>query len=330
MSTKETHKWAVSLIQKAVLAPSSHNTQPWLFRVSESVIDLYADRTRALPVNDPDDRELSISCGCALMNLRVAAGAEGLDVRVELLPAPDEPDWLARMSFTGKTGALGEEAALAASIEQRRTHRKRFLPREVDAAALDELIEAAKREGACLRPLATGAARQKAASLVAEGDAAQWANPSWRRELAAWMHPRRRGDGLTVPSLAAPVAQLVVRTFDMGGGVGAKDRELADASPLLAVLGTEGDQPRDWLLAGQALERVLLVACRHGLQASYLNQPIQVASLRPKLQDLLGGGFPQILLRLGHPVDVVPAAPRREVADVIEEAAVQSQGRGRS
>jgi hypothetical protein len=157
---------------------------------------------------------------------------------------------------------------------------------------------------------------------------AQWANPSWRRELAAWMHPRRRGDGLTVPSLAAPVTQLVVRTFDLGGGVGAKDRELAEASPLLAVLCTEGAQPRDWLLAGQALERVLLVACRHGLQASYLNQPIQVVSLRPKLQDLVGGGFPQILLRLGHPVDVVPAAPRREVADVIEEAAVHSQGQG--
>jgi hypothetical protein len=29
-----------------------------------------ADRTRALPVTDPEDRELTISCGCALFNLR--------------------------------------------------------------------------------------------------------------------------------------------------------------------------------------------------------------------------------------------------------------------
>ncbi len=327
MSTNTT---AVSLIRKAVRAPSSHNTQPWLFRVSESAIDLYADRTRALPVNDPDDRELAISCGCALMNLRVAAAAEGLDVRIEILPAQDEPDLLARISFAGTPGAPAEEAALAAFIEQRRTYRKRFLPRKVEAAVLDQLIEAAKREGAWLRPLATDSARQKAADLVAAGDAEQWANPSWRRELAVWMHPRRRGDGLTVPTLAAPVARLVVRTFDMGGGVGAKDRELADASPLLAVLGTDGDRLHDWLLAGQALERVLLVACRHELQASYLNQPIQVASLRPKLQDLVGAGFPQILLRLGHPVDAVSAAPRREVHEVIEDAAVQSQSGGRS
>ena len=34
-------------------------------------VELLADRTRALPVNDPQDRELTISCGCALFNLRV-------------------------------------------------------------------------------------------------------------------------------------------------------------------------------------------------------------------------------------------------------------------
>jgi hypothetical protein len=155
----------------------------------------------------------------------------------------------------------------------------------------------------------------------------QWGNPSWRRELAAWMHPRRRGDGLSVPALAAPAAQLVVRTFDMGGGVGAKDRELAEASPLLAVLGTDSDHPRHWMLAGQALQRTLLVACGHGLQASYLNQPIQVASLRARLQTLVGSGFPQILLRFGYPVEEVPASPRRALEDVIESGAARDTRR---
>jgi hypothetical protein len=103
--------------------------------------------------------------------------------------------------------------------------------------------------------------RHEVAQFVAEGDAIQWANPSWRRELAAWMHPSRRGDGLTVPWLVAPVAQVVVRTFDMGNGVAAKDAELAEASPMLAVLGTERDEPADWLAAGQALQRLLVNAC---------------------------------------------------------------------
>lgn len=318
MGVNDWKEQARSMIGRAVLAPSSHNTQPWFFRLSESAIDLCADRTRALPVNDPEDRELTISCGCALMNLRIAAASAGLHVQVRLLPKPEELDLLARVSLSNLSDVSAEDAQLADFIETRRTYRKRFAPREVSASALDQLNEATKREGARLVPLLTEEVRQKLAALVAEGDAAQWGNPSWRRELAAWMHPRRRGDGLTMPALAVPVAQLVVRTFDMGGGVGAKDRQLAEASPLIAVLSTDSDHPRDWLLAGQALQRTLLIGCRHGLQASYLNQPVQVASLRPKLQNLVSAGFPQILLRIGYPVEEIPPAPRRALDDVIE------------
>lgn len=310
----------LTLIRKAVLAPSSHNTQPWLFRVSNTIIDLLADRTRALPVNDPDDRELTISCGCALMNLRIAAAGSGYCPRVETLPDSKEPDLLARVTITPASGSPVPESSLLECIEKRRTYRKRFVSRDVDSATVGHLVEAAHTEGVWLRPLLTEEAKQQAARLVAEGDAIQWADPSWRRELAAWMHPRRRGDGLTVPALTAPVSQLVIRTFDMGGGVGAKDRQMAEASPLLAVLGTDSDNLRDWLLAGQALQRILLVACQHGLQASYLNQPIQVATLRSKLRDLVGGGCPQLLLRLGYPVGEIPPAPRRRIEEVVQLA----------
>ncbi len=306
-----------SLIGRAVLAPSSHNTQPWFFKLSELAVDVFADRTRALPANDPEDRELAISCGCAIMNLRIGAASAGLPVQMRLLPRPEEPDLLAHISLAGQSDVSADDAQLADFIETRRTYRKRFAPREVSASALDQLIGATKKEGARLVPLLTEEVRQKAAALVAEGDAAQWANPSWRRELAAWMHPRRRGDGLTMPALALPVARLVVRTFDLGGSVGAQDLQLAEASPLLAVLSTESDHPRDWLLAGQALQRALLIGCKHGLQASYLNQPVQVGSLRPKLQDLVGTGFPQILLRIGYPLEEIPPAPRRALDDVI-------------
>lgn len=318
MSVNDWKVQARWMIGRAVLAPSSHNTQPWFFRLSESAIDLCADRTRALPANDPEDRELAISCGCALMNLRIAAAGDGFGVQVRLLPESEEPDLFARVSLSAQSNASTEDAELAEFIERRRTYRRRFAPREVAATALEQLIEAAKREDAHLVPLLTEEARHQAASLVAEGDAAQWANPSWRRELAAWMHPRRRGDGLTIPALAVPVAQLVVRTFDMGDGVGAKDRQLAEASPLLAVLSTDSDHPRDWLRAGQALQRVLLIGCKHGLQASYLNQPVQVASLRPKLQTLVGAGAPQLLLRLGYPLEGISPSPRRALDDVIE------------
>jgi nitroreductase len=307
-----------SLIASAIRAPSSHNTQPWIFRTGNDCVDLIADRTRALPVNDPDDRELTVSCGCALMNLRVAAAAAGLATEVRLLPEGDDPDLLARVRLQVDPAAVGEERLLFAQIERRRTYRKRFEDRAVPAEVLQPIKDAASAEGGRLHVLEGETTRLAAASLVAQGDGVQWSNPSWRRELAAWMHPRRHGDGLTLPGLLAPVAQLVVRSFDMGDGVGAKDSALVEGSPVLAVLATEGDHVEDWLRAGQALERLLLTACAAGLQASYLNQPVQVASLRPKLQNLVpGAGFPQILLRLGYPKETVEASARRELDEVI-------------
>ena len=306
-----------ALVQAASLAPSSHNTQPWLFRLDGRVIELLADRTRALPVNDPDDRELTISCGCALFNLRVAAAAAGLDAKVDLLPDAADVDLLARVRLA-PAATMQADAELQAAMAERRTYRERFAATAVEPQVLRSLADAVSSEGATLTVLDSAGQRLDAAALVAEGDAVQWANPSWRRELAAWMHPRRRGDGLTLPALAIPVAQMVVRTFDMGHGVAAKDRQLADESPVLAVLATEGDRPRDWLAAGQALQRLLLVGVQNGLQASYLNQPVQVAALRPKLQQITGRpGYAQLLLRIGTPAKALPAVPRRPLSAVL-------------
>jgi len=307
------------LLQVAVLAPSSHNTQPWIFRAGPRSVRLLADRKRALPANDPHDRELTISCGCALFNLRVAASRHDIGASISLFPEPEDPDVLAEIDFSPKAGGSGELGALASELKRRRTYRKRFADREVTAGVLRELSEAADAEGVQLHLIDDQNGRHAVADLVAQGDSVQWSDASWRRELAHWMHPRRQGDGLTVPRLLAPMARAVVRTFDMGNGVAAKDRQLAEASPVIMVMATAGDSPEDWLTAGQALERTLLTASRHHLQASYLNQPIQVASLRPKLQDLIPGNpFPQILLRFGYPTEEIEPAPRRDLEDVVE------------
>ncbi len=321
MKTINTNHWkrsTRSILRQASLAPSSHNTQPWLFRVSGPEIELWADRSRALPVNDPDDRELLISCGCALLNLRVAATGDGLNPKVEILPEPGERDLLARVSLREHTHGSLVDADLARFIPNRRTWRQRFAMREVEASLVDEMIASASYEGAQLQPIVADEKRMLAANLVAEGDAVQWADPNWRNELAAWVRPGRGVDGLHLPILPPALTQACIRRFDMGNRVGAWNRELALSAPVLAVLSTYSETPGDWLLAGQALQRLLLVACQQGLQASYLNQPIQLAALRPKTRDLVDSGHPQILLRIGYPVKNPAPTARRPVEDFIE------------
>lgn len=312
------------LLRYAVLAPSSHNSQPWLFRLGSDAVELRADRAQTLPVVDPDGRELLISCGAALLCLRLAIRHFGRRAVVELFPDREDSDFLARVRVGPPAPAAPEEELLFEAIPKRRTNRGPFVTRKPAGWLLSVLGEAAAAEGAWLRLVEGEELRHAVADLVSEGDRLQLADREFRTELAHWIHPNRSRSRDGIPGyalghgdLASYMGPLVVRTFDTGKGQAARDRQLAEGSPVLAVLSTDEDTKLAWLQAGQALARVLLRARAAQLWAAFLNQPIEVPELRPKLAGLLGSnGWPQLLLRMGYGTEPAPT-PRRPLSEVM-------------
>jgi len=283
-------------VRCASLAPSSNNRQPWLFGLGGAHVDLWADRSRALPVVDPFDRELVIACGAALFHLRIALQRLGWRVQVDLLPDPHSPDHLARVELEARESPSAETRILYESIPRRHTNWNPFEERRVHPALVGELVRCANSEGVWLAPL-EGQAKLEAAQLIAEADRRQLRDPHFRRELAAWMSNGRsqRRDGLPGSILdSGPLP-----------------------SPLLLTLGTWHEEPAEWLAAGQALEHVLLAATAANLQASFLNQPVEVSEFRHRLRGLAGWpGFAQLVLRLGYGPPA-PASPRRGLDELL-------------
>lgn len=116
------------------------------------------------------------------------------------------------------------------------------------------------------------------------------------------------------------MTRVVVRHLDVGARVAREDVQRAETAPILAVIRTAEEGVRDWLTAGQILQRVLLAAAGAGVQASFFNQPIQVSALRGRVSDLLGEhGFPQVAIGLGYPQRVPEPAPRRPLAEVLRQ-----------
>jgi hypothetical protein len=312
------------LLRYAILAPSGHNTQPWLFGIRGGTIELRADRTRALPVVDPDDRALVISCGAALGALRIAARRFGFAAAVESLPNPNDEDLLARVTLEQGDPPSEDDNELFAAIPERRSNRQAFEDRDLPGDLAERLVADAQEEGVWLHP-ARGDDRAAIAGLIAEGDMIQMADKRFRRELASWVHPNRdrshdgmRGYGFGFGELMSHAGPLVIRAFDLGRGQAAKDRELAEGSPLLSVFVTESDDPAAWLGTGQALQRVLLRARAAQVWSSFLNQPVEVPELRPRLAETIGwqGDYPQLVVRLGYGPQVKPE-PRRAVEEVL-------------
>jgi len=309
----------------AVLAPSNHNAQPWRFIVDGDVIQVCADRTRALPVVDPFDRELLISCGAALFNLRVALSHFGLAYAITLFPSETDPDIVALMRVT-HDGHLDQQISrLFSAMTARVTTRAPFVDERIATELQQQLIDACDAEGAIARCVESHAERQALAQRVAEADHIQFADPRFRRELASWIHPRRHDEGMPAYGMAVaglldfatPLVTSVVRVFDVGAGMPASRHHLVDGSPLFVGIATTRDDREAWLAAGQALERMLLVAALQGLTASYLNQPIEVSTLRDQVRTLLHvDALPQLLLRVGRGPEV-SHSPRRPLAAVL-------------
>ena len=320
------------LVLAATTAPSVHNTQPWSFRLTRGRIELRADRRRQLSVLDPTGRQLTISCGCALFNLRAAAAAAGFRVRVDRFPAHADPDRFASIEFEApsvqpepeQTAPEDDVALLASYLRRRHTNRRHFEPAQLPDATHHALELAAAAEGAALVDVATDADRGLVEDLTARADRALTLIPSYRAELRAWTtNDPLRADGVsaaTVPRVMGAFADdLPIRDFDTHGDGGLPADTASTSRQTLVILCTDDDSDRDWLRAGEALERVWLEISAAGWSASPFTQPIEVAPARLQLRSGLAlTGYPHLVLRIGRAAPT-SGSPRRPVGEVITD-----------
>jgi len=310
-------------LQWAVLAPSRNNTQPWLFEIAGDELRAYADVSRTLPVSDPDGRQLLMSCGGALMNLRLAAAHFGHATSLEILPGHRQDGLLARVRLEERCASTPEVEEMFRAIPRRRTNRLPLDGREPPEGLVTALLREARREGVSLRPVEPHQ-RRVVADLIAEGDDLAWSSSRYRAELSGWVRSNRspRRDGLPgfalgMSDAAALVHPLVMRWRNPARAEAERDRRRALGTKALVVLSTRRDGKAEWLQAGAALQRVLLRATAAGLFASYFTQPIEAPELRRRLADAVGDpGAPQIMFRLGYGLEPRPT-PRRAVEDVL-------------
>jgi hypothetical protein len=316
------------LLSYAVLAPSKHNAQPWLFEIEGDELRLYGDHRRSLHVVDPSDRQKAIGCGAAIFNLRVAAAHFGYATSVEVTAGSRRDGLLARARLEERRPPTPEMEALFRAIPRRRTNRLPLDSRDPPRGLVATLAREAGLEEAALRPVEEHE-RPVMADLIAEGDRRQWKDSRFRAELAAWSRTNgsRRQDGMPgyahgLSDALSYLRPLVARLADAGPVEADRDRRRALGTRSLLLLETHGDAPADWLAAGQALERVLLRATADGLYASYFGAPVELPELRLHLRAALGErGYPQLVFRLGYGLEVKPT-PRRPVQAVLRRMAL--------
>jgi nitroreductase len=312
------------LIATAARAPSVHNTQPWRFKVGQHAIELHADYGRRLHL-DVAGREMLISCGAALFGLRLAIRELGYLPVVSLLPAgnlpsqagvPARPRLLARVTLGASAPITTAERKLLKAITLRHTHRGPFSAEPLPVGLLAGLQQEALAEGAALDLIDQPGRYQQLVKLAAMARRRQATDPVARAEVRHWS---RLPDSLArdgIPARAFPAAAanqpgtLAQRDFDLGRGIGALTAGGPPASAT-AILLTPGDNPADWLRAGQALHRVLTRAAASWVFARLSSEPLEVPAVRALVRSRLGlRGHAQLLLQFGRSATAEPTARR--------------------
>ncbi|WP_431964304.1 hypothetical protein [Actinacidiphila sp. bgisy160] len=281
------------LISAAVAAPSFRGSRPWRYRLDP---DTGTFQVRAVPEPGVPDSEaaaraLHVSVGAAVFNLRVALAHFGWETAVRLLPVPGDPDLLAAVRPIGPRH-VGDHAYrdLYDAIWRRHNCRTPYFAHCPTGAVVLELIDAAHAEGASLTLPRTEEAL-RLLRLTAEAE-----------QRGATGTGRAVGSGGRVHE-------------ESGAGTAA----LADPGPrsLVAVLCTPHDTCADWLRAGQAMERVVLLATAHTVHATLLHEAMQWPDLRAAMRTTdCGPGLVQMLIRFGASASGygAPQVPVRETA----------------
>lgn len=313
------------LLRLALLAPSSHNTQPWLFKVNRKTlqITITANWERQLKDSDPQGRELFLSLGTAVENFETALKAYHISYHYEEKKSAKGPEG----HFTIHSLESGNtDITTLTAIYSRQANRYPF----TKAALPENFIRQAESYASadldiCFITEQEPEKKQKLSAIILEAVAAAFHDKKFTRELSQWIKPslKRYRDGMPgynigVPWLFSLFMPYAIRHIPMAGMQRAMNKQMLDHCPALAVIATRRDDPQSWFMAGRVYERVALLAESQNIKIGVFGAPVEIGDYYKQVQCLCQNNLrPQMVFRLGYTDKTPPRSPRLHLHSVI-------------
>jgi hypothetical protein len=346
---RDTNDGPLTLVRAAILAASPHNTQPWLFKVADSSIEMHIDTRRNVGALDPYLREEHIGMGCALENLMLAAAANGYAATATLQPgklepilADPKPRLVARVDLAS---GRRDESELYNAIPRRHTNRGPYDPHKpIPPDFLEALSRLPGDDGDVKLFLFTAEAdRKKIAEVSSAANTEIYSDPDVQRGSERWVRLRWSSvqedrDGLTVDAFGlSPIDSAAIKMMTPGmlRWAASHNRKndylnLMLSAPLIGFIAVRDRYDQEQCLhAGRTWQGAHLLATARGLAARPCNEAVEMvdherahgrpASRAALLNEITGDSSwqPTFVFYMGYPTVPANTSPRRPVQAVL-------------
>lgn len=307
---------ASAILYYASLAPSGHNAQPWVVKVtSQREWIIGGDPKRRLPAVDPQNRELLLSIGAFVENLAIAASAMGYEAEMEVIGKTSADEDLVKISL--KKGRQGNYPLKR--LASRRTVKQGFRPDEIRSEDVKALSDPLKGQ---LFYYPRGSDHAKCIQEAAlETFRLQTYRDEAQKELADWIRfsnedARKYRDGLTTESMDIKgFGGWYVRNF-MGREDVTKESFRKQGIDLAAkqveqgggwfIVTSQGASVSDLIETGRKFERMALTAGEKKIGIHPMTQCLEEKQGLEKIASSHSAPvIPQFVLRVGY-VDEYP------------------------
>jgi nitroreductase len=310
------------ILQYAIMAPNSHNTQPWKFKITPNSIKIYPNFLRTLPYSDRSNRQLYISLGCALGNLLVALEHFGFSAEVIYLPESDIEEIAIEVKVFETKG--DHYPNLFSAIQQRVTNRFPYTDKPIPDDLLHSLLTYNTEKDIHIE-LITGKKEKEIISEIAkEASRFVYSDKIFKEELGQWIRSvyTKAPDGmplfdLPIPSLLTTFAPSIMRKMP-ARIESRRDFSLFKSSPAFILFHSNTSNKEIWMKVGKIFELISLELTKQGISHAPWAGVIEHDKSNKKIKKLLHLDDNLLFfVRLGYAKNIPHHSPRRAIDDVI-------------
>lgn len=298
------------LLKFGILAPSTHNCQPWLFKIVKNTCEIYKNESIQLPEADQTGRDMYISFGCLIENIVISAEYYNIKIEVEYV-LDEKKNLIAKIIFFNLDKIeqrKNKNDSLIRAIMKRQTVRGKFQNKSISVDILSTLRGLNNYKDISVDLVTNKEDILKISHLTADGMRLAYKSTNFRKEMAAWFRTNisRKKEGLPgyalgMPTLLSLIFPTVVRYFNIGKIVGKLNFKSISSAPLICVFTSKKNDKEIWLNIGRLVQKSMLILVSKNINVSIFVAAVEIGKLHLDLQKVLKTeNIPQFLFCAGY------------------------------